>query len=132
VGKDALAIECLGKMPSYAPDKPDEGYDIIPMWISDMNFPTCPTIQSTIIERVNHPFFGYFSPREEYYNSIIEWQKKRNGVNDLKKENIGYENGVLGGVISALNIFCSRGEKILVILLYILVIKKFSKTMAII
>ena len=40
--------------------------------------------------------------------------KKRNGVNDLKKENIGYENGVLGGVISALNIFCSRGEKILV------------------
>jgi hypothetical protein len=58
--------------------------------------------------------------------------KKRNGVNDLKKENIGYENGVLGGVISALNIFCSRGEKILVILLYILVIKKFSKTMAII
>ena len=28
-------------------------------------------------------------------------------------ECIGYENGVLGGVVSALNVFCSRGDKVL-------------------
>ena len=32
----------------------------------------------------------------------------------LKPEHIGYENGVLGGVISALNVFCSRGDNVLV------------------
>ena len=32
----------------------------------------------------------------------------------LTKECIGYENGVLGGVISALNCVCSRGDKILI------------------
>ena len=32
----------------------------------------------------------------------------------MTSECIGYENGVLGGVSSALNVFCSRGDKVLV------------------
>ena len=32
----------------------------------------------------------------------------------LTKECIGYENGVLGGVISALNVLCSKGDSVLV------------------
>ena len=35
-------------------------------------------------------------------------------MSGLKKEAIGYENGVLGGVVSALNVFCSKGDKVLV------------------
>ena len=31
----------------------------------------------------------------------------------LKPEHIGYENGVLGGVLSALNVMCSKGDKVL-------------------
>ena len=31
----------------------------------------------------------------------------------LTQECIGYENGVLGGVISALNVLCSRGDNVL-------------------
>jgi cystathionine beta-lyase len=38
----------------------------------------------------------------------------RNDVTGLTAEAIGYENGVLGGVISALNCVCSRGDKVLV------------------
>ena len=32
-------------------------------------------IQKAIIDRVNSPTFGYYAPRVEYFNSIIEWQK---------------------------------------------------------
>ena len=46
--------------------------------------------------------------------AIIRWHKTRNGVQNLTKENIGYENGVLGGVISAMNVYCSKGDKVLV------------------
>lgn len=113
-GKDALAVDNVGKIPGFAPDGPEKGFDLIPMWIADMNFATVPTIQEEIIKRVNHPTFGYFEPRDEYYQSIIEWQKNRNGITDLTKECIGYENGVLGGVMSALNIFCSKGDNVLV------------------
>ena len=113
-GKDALAVDALGKNPGFGPEAPKEGFDAIPMWIADMNFAVVPTVQEEIIKRVNHPCFGYFSPRDEYYDSIIDWHKERNNVQDLRKENIGYENGVLGGVISALNVFCSKGDKVLV------------------
>ena len=113
-GKDGLAIDNVGKMPGFAPDGPDKDFDLIPMWIADMNFATVPTIQTEIIKRMNHPIYGYFEPREEYYNAIIEWHKNRNGFKDLKAEYIGYENGVLGSVVSGLNIFCSKGDNVLV------------------
>ncbi len=110
-GRDALAVDGLGT--GYAPPLPKDGVEPIPMWIADMNFPTVPTIVEAIVERAQHPAFGYFQPTEDYYNAIIQWQSKRNGVTGLKKEAIGYENGVLGGVVSALNVFCSKGDTVL-------------------
>ena len=112
-GQDASAYDSLGKGGS-APGAPKEGFDAIPMWVADMNFPTLHTITEAMEARIKEPHFGYFSPRDEYYDAVIDWQSKRNAVTDLSKENIGYENGVLGGVISALNVMCSRGDKVLV------------------
>ncbi len=59
-GKDAIAVDGLGTMPGFAPDPPKEGFDIIPMWVADMNFPTVPTVQEAMAERIGHPAFGYF------------------------------------------------------------------------
>ncbi len=112
-GKDAIALDAVGTGQGAAPGAPKEGFDIIPMWIADMNFPTVPTVQEEMIKRAQHPAFGYFNPSEEYYQSIIRWQEQQNGVKGLTPECIGYENGVLGGVISALNVFCSKGDKVL-------------------
>lgn len=112
-GKDAIAVDGLGTMPGFAPDPPKEGFDIIPMWVADMNFPTVPTVQEAMAERIGHPTFGYFSPSDDYFNAIIRWQERRNGVRDLEKKHIGYENGVLGGLLSALNVFCSKGDHVL-------------------
>lgn len=111
-GKDAIAVDGLGK--GFAPDPPKAGFDVIPMWVADMNFPVPPTIQQAIIERAQHPAFGYFDPSDAYYDAILRWQRERNGVEHLTRDCIGYENGVLGGVVSALNVFCSRGDKVLV------------------
>ena len=111
-GKDAIAVEMVG-MPGSPYPAPREGFDVIPMWVADMNFPVCPTIQEHMIRRAQHPTFGYFMPTEEYFGSIIKWQETHNGVTGLTRDNIGYENGVLGGVVTALNVFCSRGDKVL-------------------
>ena len=100
-GRDALAIDSVGR--GHAPGAPREGFDVIPMWIADMNFPTIPTVPAAIIERAKHPVYGYFFPSDAYFNAIFRWQEQRHGVTGLTRENIGYENGVLGGVVSALN-----------------------------
>ena len=61
-GRDAIAVDGL-KGDGFSPAPPKEGFDAIPMWVADMNFPTVPTVQEAIIERAKHPAFGYFRPR---------------------------------------------------------------------
>ena len=112
-GKDALAVDGLGSRPGFTPGAPKEGFDAIPMWVADMNFPTVPTIPAAIIARAQHPAYGYFSPTAEYFDSIIRWHETRNGVTGLTAECIGYENGVLGGVVSALEAFTAPGDPVL-------------------
>ncbi|MBM6905594.1 aminotransferase class I/II-fold pyridoxal phosphate-dependent enzyme [Collinsella tanakaei] len=113
-GQDAIAVDGIGIPGGAAPAAPQDGFDFIPMWVADMNFPVVPTIQDAIIERVKQPHFGYFAPREEYFSKIIEWQSRRNDVVGLEPKHIGYENGVLGGVISTLNAFAAPGDEVLV------------------
>ncbi len=164
-GRDAIAVDMIGQPGGFAPEAPAPGFDVIPMWVADMNFPTAPGIIKAIMDRTAHPAFGYFQPREEYYDSIIRWQRERNGIGigtagnesssagsgqadsqsfsqsfsqsdsqfcsqsyspesgekscvkdeievvpmPLTKDCIGYENGVLGGVVSALNVL--RGQR---------------------
>ena len=112
-GKDALAVDAPFAPGAFPNVKTREGFDRIPMWVADMNFPTVPTIPEAIIRRAQHPAYGYFLTSDAYYDAILSWQKSRNGVTGLTRDCIGYENGVLGGVISALNVFCSKGDKVL-------------------
>ncbi|MCD8131691.1 MAG: aminotransferase class I/II-fold pyridoxal phosphate-dependent enzyme [Lachnospiraceae bacterium] len=108
-GKDSIAVD---KIPMEGA-RVDEGFSIIPMWVADMNFATAPTIQDAIIERTKHPAFGYYDTRKEYFDAIIDWQKSRHGVEGLAKDDIGYENGVLGCLASALQAFTAPGEAVL-------------------
>lgn len=112
-GCDATAIDALGRRPT-APKPPRDGFDVIPMWVADMSFPTFPGILDAMSRRLAHPSFGYFAPRPEYFDAIIRWQQQRHGVTGLEECHIGYENGVLGGLVSALNALASRGAPVLV------------------
>lgn len=59
-GRDALAIDSVGR--GHAPGAPREGFDVIPMWIADMNFPTIPTVPAAIIGARQTPGLRYFFP----------------------------------------------------------------------
>lgn len=113
-GKDAIAIDNMGKRDwGNEPDAPKEGFDFIPMWVADMNFATSPSIIEAIRNRLDHPLFGYYAPREEYFDSIIRWHKSQFGETELSKEYIGYENGVHGCVTSAVQVLTKPGDKVL-------------------
>lgn len=111
-GKDALAVDALGGT-GFALPAPKDGFDPIPMWVADMNFATVPSVIEAIKARTEHGIFGYFNPSEEYFDAIIKWQSVRNGVEGLLPEHIGYENGVLGGVLSVLRAFAVPGDAVL-------------------
>ena len=92
----------------------DEGFDAIPMWVADMAYPVAPPVLDAMRKRLEFPSLGYYAMSEEYYDSILSWQRRRHGVEGLEREHIGYENGVLGGVAAAVQAFTAPGEKILV------------------
>ncbi|MDO4333002.1 MAG: aminotransferase class I/II-fold pyridoxal phosphate-dependent enzyme [Eubacteriales bacterium] len=108
-GKDAIAVDVI----SFPDADIQEGFSRIPMWVADMNFPVVSTIQERMTERISHPAFGYYNPSDEYYDSIIKWQEKRNHASGLTRGEIGYENGVLGCVASSLQAFTAPGEAVL-------------------
>lgn len=108
-GKDSIAADMI---PWDV--KPDEGVEPIAMWVADMSFPTAPPVLEAMRKRLEFPSFGYFRLSDEYFDSIVSWQERRNGAKGLGREHIGYENGVLGGLSSALQAFTAPGEKILV------------------
>ena len=85
----------------------------IPMWVADMSFPTAPPILEAMHKRLAFPNFGYFSMPDEYFDCILRWQETRNGLTGLKRADIGYENGVLGGVSSAVQALTVPGEAVL-------------------
>lgn len=49
--KDAIAVDAVGTG-GFAPGAPQEGFDVIPMWVADMNFPMAPSIQEAVIQRM--------------------------------------------------------------------------------
>lgn len=113
-GWDSIAVDMVKNDLWGIPEgETDPVFDQIPMWIADMNFATAGTITEAMMKRAAHPSFGYFIPSDEYYNSIIEWQKKGNFVTGLTRDHIGYENGVLGGITSAMRVLCSDGDPVL-------------------
>lgn len=109
-GHDAISMDVI----PHQNVEVKEGFSKIPMWVADMNFPTSPSVQDAMLERIKHPTFGYFAPRKEYFQAIMDWHKRHFGVEDITPECIGHENGVLGGLLSALGVYCSRGDKVLV------------------
>lgn len=109
-GRDSTAADVI----PFKGFQVDEGFSPIPMWIADMSFKAAPAVMDAIYRRMEMPNFGYFPLPKEYFDSIIRWQQRRNSVEGLLPEHIGYENGVLGGVSSALQAFTAPGEEVLV------------------
>ena len=113
-GMDAIAVDPPAGSEYRKGITVRDGLDHIPMWVADMNFKTVPTIPEALMKRSAHPLYGYFEPRTEYFDAIIRWHAVRKGADDLAPELIGYENSVLGGVVSALHALASPGDGILV------------------
>ena len=84
------------------------------MWVADMNFAAPACITDAIIRRARHPAFGYFLTPDAYYDAISSWHARRKGVTDIRREYVDYQNGVLGGVSSALAAFSAPGDEILI------------------
>lgn len=86
---------------------------VIPLWIADMDFRTAPCIVDAIKERADQGIFGYTWRTPKYFESIANWQDKRNGwLPDTGK--MAFAPGVVPAMRMVLNLFTQPGDKIII------------------
>ncbi len=90
-----------------------EKEDVIPMWVADMDFKTPDFIIKAIKKRLNHEVFGYSIRPKSYYQSIIDWVKRRHNW-EIKKEWISFSPGIVPAINMAVLAYTYPGDKIII------------------
>ena len=104
-GSDSLKLEAL--LPRWGRE------DLIPMWVADMDFRTPPFIIDSVKKRIECEIFGYTEKPKTWYQSIINWQKKRHQL-AITKEMISFIPGVVPAIVMAIEAFTKVGEQVLI------------------
>lgn len=87
--------------------------DLIPLWVADMDFATPDFITNAIIERCQHPVFGYTMPCPDFFNIIVDWIRKRHQW-ETKNNWIGFLPGIVPGIAFAINVFTQPHDEVIV------------------
>ncbi len=88
--------------------------DLLPLWIADMDFAVCPEITQALVRRLaDHPIYGYTCTYDAYWQSIIDWQRRRNGF-DFTRDEVTFVAGIVTGLGLAVNFFTRPGDKIVI------------------
>ncbi|MDP4178551.1 MAG: MalY/PatB family protein [Bacillota bacterium] len=87
--------------------------DILPMWIADMDFETVPEIKDAIIERAQHNIYGYSNYSDEYYQTVIDWNKKRHDWT-IDKDWICHSTGVVNAMFNSVRALTKKDDGIII------------------
>lgn len=86
--------------------------DLLPLWIADMDFAVSPEISSALVKRFGeHPIYGYTLPYDAYWQSIIDWQRRRNGF-EISREEMTFMPGGMPALGMVLNFYTQPGDRV--------------------
>ena len=88
-------------------------HDVTPLWIADLDFAVCPDIIKALSHRLEHPVLGYSAAPDAYWQSIIDWQRRRHGF-DVKRGELAFIPGVVKGIALCVNYFTGRGDGVVI------------------
>ncbi len=86
---------------------------VIPMWVADMDFKTPDFIVNAIKKRANHEVFGYSIRPKSYFESIVNWVKRRHNW-IINEEWISFSPGIVPAINMAVLAYTDPGDKIIV------------------
>lgn len=88
-------------------------HDLTPLWIADLDFAVCPEITAALNRRLQHPVLGYAEVADSYWQSIIDWQRRRHHFG-ICREELAFVPGVVKGIGYAVNYFTRLGDGIVI------------------
>lgn len=87
--------------------------NLLPLWVADMDFQSPPKVIDSLISRVRHGIFGYTGFTESYYDSVINWYRRRYEW-EIQKDWIVFTPGVVPALNFAIQGFTEPGDRIIV------------------
>ncbi len=88
--------------------------DLTAMWVADMDFKTSDSVVKSLSKRVANGLFGYEMVPDSFYDAFIQWQKNVHGY-EVKKEWIGFSNGVVSTMFWFVNAFSKPNDAVIVL-----------------
>lgn len=92
-------------------DTPD--FDVIPLWVADMDFRTAPVVIDALRKRVEHGVFGYTIVDDSYYDALTQWFETYHNYRFDKKQVI-YTSGVVPALSAIIKALAPQGSKVAV------------------
>lgn len=95
--------------------KEEFGYpaDVLPMWVADMDFQTCPEVLAALDERVRHGIFGYTLPDRDYVDVLNGWFEPRFQYH-VREDRIVKVPGAVFGVAQGIQALTRPGDGVLI------------------
>lgn len=85
----------------------------IPMDLADLDFECAPAIKQALIDRAALGDYGYSYCYDEYYDAVIDWNKRRFNC-EVKKEWIRLTFGTCGTLHYLVQCFVKPGESVMI------------------
>jgi len=90
-----------------------EGDGLLPMWVSDYDFPSPPNVRAALHQRAEHGVFGYSERSREYYAAVTDWFLDRHRL-IIQPEWICSCEGVVPGLSLLVQALSQPGEAVVV------------------
>ena len=87
------------------------GDAMLPMWVADMDFETCPSVKEAISKRASHGIFGYTILDDGWYQAYMSWWKNRHHF-QIEKDWLVFVTGVIPAISSAVRKLTTPGENV--------------------
>lgn len=90
----------------------NNGHEMYPMWVADMEFDASPAIQKRLADRVKEGVFGYELLSEDYYKAVQYWLKKRHGC-EISEGQIVYCANMMSGLSIILQEYTEEQDEVM-------------------
>lgn len=87
--------------------------DVLPMSVADMEFFNAPEIIEGLKEHLDSYIFGYTGPTESYFAAVIDWFKRRQGI-EVEEDWIVHTPGIVNAIYHAIRAYTEPGDQIII------------------
>ena len=86
---------------------------LLPLWVADMDFRCPPAVVEAVVARAQRGVFGYCSPTDSYYDTVIHWFARRYG-RSIERDWIVITPGVVPAINMLIQTLTEPEDKVII------------------